>query len=43
MMYATAPYSVLRRAVHIHPTVSELIPTILGELVATETDNLISA
>jgi pyruvate/2-oxoglutarate dehydrogenase complex dihydrolipoamide dehydrogenase (E3) component len=22
----------LRRAVHIHPTVSELIPTILGEL-----------
>ena len=32
-MYAKAPSSVLRRAVHIHPTVSELIPTILGELV----------
>jgi pyruvate/2-oxoglutarate dehydrogenase complex dihydrolipoamide dehydrogenase (E3) component len=27
MMYARAPYSVLRRAMHIHPTVSELIPT----------------
>ena len=34
MMYARAPYPVLRRAMHIHPTVSELIPTILGELVA---------
>ena len=32
MMYAKAPYTVLQRAVHIHPTVSELIPTILGEL-----------
>jgi pyruvate/2-oxoglutarate dehydrogenase complex dihydrolipoamide dehydrogenase (E3) component len=31
-MYAGAPYTVLQRAVHIHPTVSELIPTILGEL-----------
>ena len=31
-MYAKAPYSVLQRAMHIHPTVSELIPTILGEL-----------
>ena len=31
-MYAKAPYPVLQRAVHIHPTVSELIPTILGEL-----------
>jgi pyruvate/2-oxoglutarate dehydrogenase complex dihydrolipoamide dehydrogenase (E3) component len=31
-MYAKAPYSVLQNAVHIHPTVSELIPTILGEL-----------
>jgi len=35
-MYAKAPCSVLRRAMHIHPTVSELIPTVLGELVATE-------
>ncbi len=32
MMYAHAPYTVLQRAMHIHPTVSELIPTILGEL-----------
>jgi pyruvate/2-oxoglutarate dehydrogenase complex dihydrolipoamide dehydrogenase (E3) component len=32
LMYAKAPYSVLQRAVHIHPTVAELIPTILGEL-----------
>jgi pyruvate/2-oxoglutarate dehydrogenase complex dihydrolipoamide dehydrogenase (E3) component len=32
MMYAKAPYTVIQRAVHIHPTVSELIPTILGEL-----------
>jgi len=32
MMYARAPYTVLQRAMHIHPTVSELIPTILGEL-----------
>ncbi|MGB6603956.1 MAG: FAD-containing oxidoreductase [Steroidobacteraceae bacterium] len=32
IMYAKAPYTTLQRAVHIHPTVSELIPTILGEL-----------
>jgi pyruvate/2-oxoglutarate dehydrogenase complex dihydrolipoamide dehydrogenase (E3) component len=32
MMYAAAPYPVMQRAVHIHPTVSELIPTMLGEL-----------
>jgi pyruvate/2-oxoglutarate dehydrogenase complex dihydrolipoamide dehydrogenase (E3) component len=32
LMYAKAPYSVMQRAVHIHPTVSELIPTMLGEL-----------
>ena len=31
-MYAKAPYSVLQRAMHIHPTVSEFIPTVLGEL-----------
>jgi len=31
-MYAKAPYLVLQRAMHIHPTVSEFIPTILGEL-----------
>lgn len=32
MMYAKQPYTVIKRAVHIHPTVSELIPTTLGEL-----------
>jgi len=32
VMYARAPYQTLQRAVHIHPTVSELIPTILGEM-----------
>jgi pyruvate/2-oxoglutarate dehydrogenase complex dihydrolipoamide dehydrogenase (E3) component len=31
-MYAGAPYMVMQRAVHIHPTVSELIPTMLGDL-----------
>jgi len=32
VMYARAPYTMLQRAVHIHPTVSELIPTVLGDL-----------
>jgi pyruvate/2-oxoglutarate dehydrogenase complex dihydrolipoamide dehydrogenase (E3) component len=32
IMYARKPYMVIQRAVHIHPTVSELIPTMLGEL-----------
>jgi pyruvate/2-oxoglutarate dehydrogenase complex dihydrolipoamide dehydrogenase (E3) component len=32
IMYAKAPYTTLQRAVHIHPTVSELVPTVLGEL-----------
>jgi pyruvate/2-oxoglutarate dehydrogenase complex dihydrolipoamide dehydrogenase (E3) component len=32
VMYADAPYTVIQRAVHIHPTVSELIPTVLGSL-----------
>jgi hypothetical protein len=31
-MSAKAPYSVLQHTMHIHPTVSELIPTLLGEL-----------
>lgn len=31
-MYAKAPYTVLQHAVHIHPTVSELIPTMLGDV-----------
>jgi pyruvate/2-oxoglutarate dehydrogenase complex dihydrolipoamide dehydrogenase (E3) component len=32
LMYAKAPYTVMQRAVHIHPTVSELLPTMLGDL-----------
>ena len=32
VMYAKRPYTTIQRAVHIHPTVSELIPTMLGEL-----------
>ena len=32
VMYAKAPYTTIQRAMHIHPTVSELIPTMLGEL-----------
>jgi pyruvate/2-oxoglutarate dehydrogenase complex dihydrolipoamide dehydrogenase (E3) component len=32
VMYAKAPYTVLQRAVHIHPTVSEFIPTMLEDL-----------
>jgi pyruvate/2-oxoglutarate dehydrogenase complex dihydrolipoamide dehydrogenase (E3) component len=32
VMYAKAPYTVIQWAVHIHPTVCELIPTMLGEL-----------
>jgi pyruvate/2-oxoglutarate dehydrogenase complex dihydrolipoamide dehydrogenase (E3) component len=36
VMYAKAPYTVIQRAMHIHPTVSELIPTMLGELKPLE-------
>ena len=36
IMYAKAPYTVIQRAVHIHPTVTELIPTMLGELEPLE-------
>lgn len=32
VMYADAPCTVIQRAMHIHPTVSELIPTLLGDL-----------
>jgi pyruvate/2-oxoglutarate dehydrogenase complex dihydrolipoamide dehydrogenase (E3) component len=34
VMAAKAPYTVLQQTMHIHPTVSELIPTMLGELRA---------
>jgi pyruvate/2-oxoglutarate dehydrogenase complex dihydrolipoamide dehydrogenase (E3) component len=33
LMYAKAPSTVMQRAVHIHPTVSELVPTMMGDLV----------
>jgi pyruvate/2-oxoglutarate dehydrogenase complex dihydrolipoamide dehydrogenase (E3) component len=33
VMYAKAPYTVIQRAMHIHPTVAEYLPTILGKLV----------
>ena len=36
IMYAGQSYKVIQKAVHIHPTVSELIPTILGELKPLE-------
>jgi pyruvate/2-oxoglutarate dehydrogenase complex dihydrolipoamide dehydrogenase (E3) component len=32
-MYANAPYTLLRRAMHIHPTVAEFIPSMLEDLV----------
>ena len=31
-MYAKAPYTVIQRAMHVHPTVSEFIPTMLSTL-----------
>ena len=32
LMYAKASYRVLQRAMHIHPTVSELLPTMMNQL-----------
>ena len=32
VMYAGAPYTVLQNAVISHPTVAELLPTLLGNL-----------
>jgi pyruvate/2-oxoglutarate dehydrogenase complex dihydrolipoamide dehydrogenase (E3) component len=32
IMYAKAPYTVIQRAMHIHPTVSEFIPTMMDDL-----------
>jgi pyruvate/2-oxoglutarate dehydrogenase complex dihydrolipoamide dehydrogenase (E3) component len=32
VMYAKAPYTMLQRTMPIHPTVSELLPTLLGDL-----------
>lgn len=36
IMYAGAPYTVIRDAVHIHPTVSELIPAMLKDVETLE-------
>jgi pyruvate/2-oxoglutarate dehydrogenase complex dihydrolipoamide dehydrogenase (E3) component len=32
VMYARAPYTTIARAVHIHPTITELVPTMLQDL-----------
>ena len=32
VMYADVPYTTISRAVHIHPTITELVPTMLQEL-----------
>ena len=32
VMYAQQPYTTIQRAMHIHPTVSEFVPTLLGSL-----------
>ena len=32
IMYAKAPYTVVQRAMHIHPTVAEYLPTVLSQL-----------
>jgi pyruvate/2-oxoglutarate dehydrogenase complex dihydrolipoamide dehydrogenase (E3) component len=36
VMYANAPYTTIQRAMHVHPTVSELVPTVLGDLKPLE-------
>jgi pyruvate/2-oxoglutarate dehydrogenase complex dihydrolipoamide dehydrogenase (E3) component len=36
VMYASMPYTTISRAVHIHPTVCELIPTVLQNLTPLE-------
>jgi pyruvate/2-oxoglutarate dehydrogenase complex dihydrolipoamide dehydrogenase (E3) component len=36
VMYAKAPYTTIQRAMHIHPTVAEYLPTILSELKSLE-------
>jgi pyruvate/2-oxoglutarate dehydrogenase complex dihydrolipoamide dehydrogenase (E3) component len=32
VMYAKAPYTVIQRGMHIHPTVAEFLPTVLSKL-----------
>jgi pyruvate/2-oxoglutarate dehydrogenase complex dihydrolipoamide dehydrogenase (E3) component len=38
VMYAKAPYTVIERAMHIHPTVAEFIPSMLGDLAPIRAD-----
>ena len=37
-MAADVPYTLMQRTVHIHPTVSELIPTLLANLVPLDAE-----
>ena len=32
LMYAKAPYTIMERVMHIHPTVAEFLPTVLTKL-----------
>jgi pyruvate/2-oxoglutarate dehydrogenase complex dihydrolipoamide dehydrogenase (E3) component len=36
IMYAKAPYTVVQRAMHIHPTIAEYLPTVLSKLESLE-------
>jgi pyruvate/2-oxoglutarate dehydrogenase complex dihydrolipoamide dehydrogenase (E3) component len=36
LMYAAAPYTLLERVMHAHPTVSEYLPVLIGNLEAAE-------
>jgi pyruvate/2-oxoglutarate dehydrogenase complex dihydrolipoamide dehydrogenase (E3) component len=36
IMYAKQPYTVVSRAMHIHPTVAEQLPTLLQDLKPLE-------
>jgi pyruvate/2-oxoglutarate dehydrogenase complex dihydrolipoamide dehydrogenase (E3) component len=36
LMYAKAPYTVIQRAMHIHPTVAEFLPVLVGKLQPLE-------
>jgi pyruvate/2-oxoglutarate dehydrogenase complex dihydrolipoamide dehydrogenase (E3) component len=36
VMYADAPYTVVEEAMHIHPTVAEYLPVLMGRLEPLE-------
>jgi len=36
VMYSGRPYTTITHAVHIHPTISELIPTVFGDMQSAE-------